>query len=168
MKRERVILLAFLILLVYLPFFLRSSSSFLDSSASDVIMEINQANHEDWAKATEEKLRAWLGTHPNDPEVLFSLGLVQKRRGSYSEAEEFYRKAIQLDPKFSEAFSNLGNVYLAKRQTSSAIASYEQAADLNPNQGAYITTFTEPIPRKHFFPEKRIKPFREPDSWPLS
>ncbi|HMK50951.1 MAG TPA: tetratricopeptide repeat protein [Thermodesulfobacteriota bacterium] len=159
-KREKQFILVFLIALAYLPFFLRSSSSFLDSSASDVIVEMNQANHEDWGKATEEKLRAWLGTHPNDPEVLFSLGLVQKRQGSYSEAEEFYRKAIQLDPKFSEAFSNLGNVYLAKRQTSSAIASYEQAADLNPNQGAYYYNLYRAYSQETFLSGRTDKAFQ--------
>ena len=160
-KREKQFIFVFLIALAYLPFFLRSSSSFLDSSAADVIIEMNQANHEDWGKATEEKLRAWLVTHPNDPEVLFSLGLVQKRQGSYSEAEEFYRKAIQLDPKFSEAFSNLGNVYLAKRQTSSAIASYEQAADLNPNQGAYYYNLYRAYSQETFLSGRTDKAFQK-------
>jgi tetratricopeptide (TPR) repeat protein len=136
-KRDKQFILVFLIVLVYFPFFLRSFSSFLDGASSDIILEMNQTNHEDWGRATEEKLRAWLVTHPNDPEVLFSLGLAEKRQGRYPEAEEFYRKAIQLDPKFSEAFSNLGNVYLAQKQTALAIASYQQATDLNPNQGAY-------------------------------
>jgi tetratricopeptide (TPR) repeat protein len=159
-KREKEFILVFLIALVYLPFFLRSSSSFLDSPSSDVIMEMNQANHEDWGRATEEKLRAWLVTHPNDPEVLFSLGLVKKRQGSYSEAEEFYRKAVELDPRFSEAFSNLGNVYLAKKQTSSAVASYQQAADLNPNQGAYYYNLYRAYSQETFLSGKTDKAFQ--------
>ncbi len=136
-KRDRQFIFVFLIVLVYFPFFLRSFSSFLDGGSSDIILEMNQTNHEDWGKTTEEKLRNWLVTHPNDPEVLFSLGLAEKRQGRYPEAEEFYRKAIQLDPKFSEAFSNLGNVYLAQKQTALAISSYQQATDLNPSKGAY-------------------------------
>jgi tetratricopeptide (TPR) repeat protein len=136
-KRDKQFIFIFLIVLVYFPFFLRSFSSFLDGSSSDIILEMNQTNHEDWGKTTEEKLRNWLVTHPNDPEVLFSLGLAEKRQGRYPEAEEFYRKAIQLDPKFSEAFSNLGNVYLAQKQTALAINSYQQATDLNPSKGAY-------------------------------
>ena len=136
-KRDKQFIFIFLIVLVYFPFFLRSFSSFLDAGSSDIILEMNQTNHEDWGKATEEKLRNWLVTHPNDPEVLFSLGLAEKRQGRYPEAEEFYRKSIQLDPKFSEAFSNLGNVYLAQKQTALAISSYQQAIDLNPSKGAY-------------------------------
>jgi len=136
-KRDKQFIFIFLIVLVYFPFFLRSFSSFLDAGSSDIILEMNQTNHEDWGKATEEKLRNWLVTHPNDPEVFFSLGLAEKRQGRYPEAEEFYRKSIQLDPKFSEALSNLGNVYLVQKQTALAISSYQQAIDLNPSKGAY-------------------------------
>lgn len=160
-KREKQFVLVFLIVLVYLPFFLRSSSSFLDGTSSDIILEMNQTNHENWGRATEEKLRVWLVAHPDDPEVLFSLGLVEKRQGHYPAAEEFYRRAIQLDPQFSEAFSNLGNVYLAQKQTSLAIASYQQAADLNPNQGAYYYNLYRAYSQETFLSGKTDKAFQK-------
>ena len=160
-KREKQFVLVFLIVLVYLPFFLRSSSSFLDGTSSDIILEMNQTNHENWGRATEEKLRVWLATHPDDPEVLFSLGLVEKRQGHYPAAEEFYRRAIQLDPQFSEAFSNLGNVYLAQKQTSLAIASYQQATDLNPNQGAYYYNLYRAYSQETFLSGKTDKAFQK-------
>ena len=47
-KRERRFLLLFLVLLVYLPFFLRSSSTFLNEPSSEIILRMYQANHEDW------------------------------------------------------------------------------------------------------------------------
>jgi len=160
-KREKQFVLVFLIVLVYLPFFLRSSSSFLDGTSSDIILEMNQTNHENWGRATEEKLRAWLVAHPDDPEVLFSLGLVEKRQGHYPAAEEFYRRAIQQDPQFSEAFSNLGNVYLAQKQTSLAIASYQQATDLNPNQGAYYYNLYRAYSQETFLSGKTDKAFQK-------
>jgi tetratricopeptide (TPR) repeat protein len=160
-KREKQFVLVFLIVLVYLPFFLRASSSFLDGTSSDIILEMNQTNHENWGRATEEKLRVWLVAHPNDPEVLFSLGLVEKRQGHYPAAEEFYRRAIQQDPQFSEAFSNLGNVYLAQKQTSLAIASYQQATDLNPNQGAYYYNLYRAYSQETFLSGKTDKAFQK-------
>jgi tetratricopeptide (TPR) repeat protein len=160
-KREKQFVLVFLIVLVYLPFFLRASSSFLDGTPSDIILEMNQTNHENWGRATEEKLRVWLVAHPNDPEVLFSLGLVEKRQGHYPAAEEFYRRAIQQDPQFSEAFSNLGNVYLAQKQTSLAIASYQQATDLNPNQGAYYYNLYRAYSQETFLSGKTDKAFQK-------
>jgi hypothetical protein len=159
-KREKQFILVFLIVLVYLPFFLRSSSSFLDGVSSDIILEMNETNHEDWEKRTEEKLRAWLVTHPEDSEVFFSLGLAEKRQGHYSAAEDLYKRATQQDPKFSEAFSNLGNVYLAQKQTSSAINSYQQATDLNPNRGAYYYNLYRAYSQETFLSGKTDRAFQ--------
>jgi len=159
-KREKQLILVFLIVLVYFPFFLRSSSSFLDGTPSDIIFEMNQMNHEDWGRSAEERLRTWLVTHPDDPEVLFSLGLAEKRRGRYPEAQEFYQRAIQQDPKFSEAFSNLGNVYLAQKKTPLAIASYQQAADLNPGRGAYYYNLYRAYSQETFLSGKIDKAFQ--------
>ncbi len=159
-KREKQLILVFLIVLVYLPFFLRSSSSFLDGPSSDIILEMHQANHEDWVKPTEEKLQVWLTNHPDDSEVLFSLGLAEKRQGHYPAAEEFYRRATQQDSKFSEAFSNLGNVYLAQKQTSFAISSYQKATDLNPDRGAYYYNLYRAYSQETFLSGKIDKAFQ--------
>ena len=88
----------FLIVLVYVPFSLRSSSAFLDGMPSDIILEMNGANYEDWGTGTEQRLRDWLSTHPDDSEVIFTLGLLEKRENRYGQAEEDYRKAIQVSP----------------------------------------------------------------------
>jgi tetratricopeptide (TPR) repeat protein len=159
-NREKQLILVFLIILVYLPFYLRSSSSFLDGPSSDIILEMNQANHENWAKGTEEKLKTWLTDHPHDAEVLFSLGLAEKRQGHYPAAEEFFLRAIQQDSRFSEAFSNLGNVYLAQKQTSLAISSYQKATDLNPYQGAYYYNLYRAYSQETFLSAKTDKAFQ--------
>jgi tetratricopeptide (TPR) repeat protein len=160
-KKERQFILFFLIVLVYLPFFLMSSSSFLNGNASDVLLDMSQANYEGSDRTTEERLRAWVSAHPDDSEVLFSLGLIGKRQERYSQAEEFYRKAIQQNPKFSGAFSNLGNIYLAQGQTDLAIASYQQAIDLNPNKGAYYYNLYRAYSQETFLSAKIDKTFQK-------
>ncbi len=149
-KRERQLIVFFFIVLVYVPFFLRSSSSFLDSSASDILMEMNAANYEDGSRTVEESLKSWLSTHPDDPEVIFTLGLLEKRQSRYAQAEEYYRKAIQVAPVFSEAFSNLGNVYYARRQTGLALSSYQHAIELNPSKGAYYYNLYRALSQETF------------------
>lgn len=160
-KREKQLIAIFLIALVYLPFFLRSSSSTLDGASSDIIFEMNQTNHEDWGRGTEEKLRGWLETHPSDSEVLFSLGLAEKRQGHYPEAGEFYRRAIQEDPRFSEAVSNLGNVYLAQKQTTLAIASYQQAIGIQPGRGAYYYNLWRAYSQESYLSSKIDQTFQK-------
>jgi len=159
-KREKQFLLVFLIFLVYLPFFLRSTSSFIDSPSLEITLRIHQANHEDWDRTAREKLQAWLLNHPDDAEVLFTLGLIEKRQGRYPQAEEFYKKAIQQDPKFSGALSNLGNVYLAQKKIQLAVASYQQAIDLNPDQGAYYYNLYRAYSQETFLSGKTDKVFQ--------
>jgi tetratricopeptide (TPR) repeat protein len=161
MKRERMILLIFLVLLVYLPFFLRSASSLLDSPYSEVILQMSQANQEDWDRTLEKKLEAWLSDHPDDAEVLFTLGLMEKREGRYGQAEEWYKKSLQQSPQFGEALSNLGNVYLAKRQIDMATASYQQAVDIDPNNGAYYYNLYRAYSQETFLSGKMSKAFEK-------
>ena len=49
--------LVFLIVLVYFPFFLRSSSLSWMGLPSDIILEMNPANYEDWDRGTEQRLK---------------------------------------------------------------------------------------------------------------
>jgi len=159
-KRERYFILLFLILLVYLPFFLRSSSSFLNDPSSEMIVEMSRVQHGEWDKGTEEKLRTWATHYPEDEEVLFTLGLLEKRQGRYPEAEEWYKKALQQDSKFTEALSNLGNVYLARKQIDLAIASYQKAIDLDPSQGAYYFNLYRAYSQETFLSGKMDRAFQ--------
>ena len=99
-------------------------------------------------------------THPDDTEVLFTLGLIEKRQDRYPQAEEFYKKAIYQNPKFSEALSNLGNVYLAQKQIQLAVASYQQAIDLNPDKGAYYYNLYRAYSQETFLSGKTDKIFQ--------
>lgn len=136
-QKERQFTVIFLIVLVYVPFFLRTSTHFLNSPFAEILLEIHEANHENWDKGTEEKLRNWSLSYSGDAEVFFTLGLIEKRKGRYAQAEDLYRKAIDRAPNMSDAYSNLGNVYLAQKQIPLAIASYHRAIELNPNRGSY-------------------------------
>ncbi len=161
MKRERQIILIFFILLVYLPFFLRSASTFLDGPDSEVIFELSQANHEDWDRTTEQKLEAWAKTHPDDAEVLFTLGLMGKREGRYAQAEEWYQRSTQLSVPFDQALSNLGNVYLAEKKLESAKSYYKQAISLRPDQAAYLYNLYRAISQETLLTGEASKAFEK-------
>jgi len=158
--KERQFAVVFLIVLVYLPFFLRTSSSFLNGPDSDIILEMNEANHENWDKGTEEKLKAWSLSRSDDLGALFTLGLVEKKQGRYPQAEDFYRRAIERDPNLSDAYSNLGNVYLAQKQIQLAIASYQRAIELNPDKGSYYYNLYRAYTQETFLSEKSDRAFQ--------
>jgi tetratricopeptide (TPR) repeat protein len=159
--REKQFIVAFLIVLVYLPFFLRTSSSFLNGPGSDILMEVYESNHENWDKGTEEKLKAWSLSHPHDSDVFFTLGLLEKRQGRYPQAEDFYRKAIDRNPNSSETYSNLGNVYLAQKQVQLAIDQYQRAVELNPAKGAYHYNLYRAYSQETFLSRKSDKAFQK-------
>lgn len=160
-NRERQFVVVFLIVLVYLPFFLRTASSFLDGAASEIILEMHKANHENWERSTEDTLKAWALSKTDDPEVLFTLGLIEKKKTRYSQAEDFYRRAIDRDPNMSEAFSNLGNVYLAQKQIPAAIDAYQRAVDLRPEKGAYHYNLYRAYSQETFLSGKSDKAFEK-------
>jgi len=160
-KRERQLIFFFFIVVIYLPFFLRTSSSFLNTSSSEIIVEMHRANYEASDGENEQKLQAWLATHPDDAEVLFTVGLIDKRRGGYLQAERSYQKAIQQDDQWDEAYSNLGNVYLAQKEPASAIASYEKAVGLNPSKGSYYFNLYRAYSQQTFLSSKSDQAFQK-------
>lgn len=50
----------------------------------------------------------------------------------YNEAIRDYKKAIELDPKFSKAYNNLGNMYYALQEYEEAIKHFSKAIELSP------------------------------------
>jgi hypothetical protein len=53
---------------------------------------------------------------------------------TYEAAEELYRKALRLDPSFSEAIINLGNLRHRRRDSFEAIECYQAAIKINSRQ----------------------------------
>jgi tetratricopeptide (TPR) repeat protein len=54
-------------------------------------------------------------------------GNARQAQGKVEEAKNCYAKAIELDPDFAEAYTNLGTLYAQEQQWQSAIAFYQKA-----------------------------------------
>jgi tetratricopeptide (TPR) repeat protein len=69
----------------------------------------------------------------------FQLGAAYERTQSYSEAERYFRRCLQMDPKFSEALNYLGYMW-AERGTNldEARQLIEKAVELEPKNAAYL------------------------------
>ncbi|HTM10272.1 MAG TPA: tetratricopeptide repeat protein [Verrucomicrobiae bacterium] len=53
--------------------------------------------------------------------------------GRFDEAIAYYQRALEIDPRFDDARSNLGNALAAQGKTEEAFAQYREALRLNPN-----------------------------------
>lgn len=77
-------------------------------------------------------LDAYLSAHPEDARALFDRGYCDDARGRTVEAKEFYREAIDADPKQFEARLALGLI-LAKEGDTGAREQLQAAASLDPD-----------------------------------
>ncbi|MEM7436615.1 MAG: tetratricopeptide repeat protein [Myxococcota bacterium] len=76
-----------------------------------------------------------LAEDPNDPRAWLDLGLVHEEVGDWSAAERAYRRATEIDGRFTEAFNNLGVLLRERQNLPDAITMLEHAVALDPNFG---------------------------------
>lgn len=51
---------------------------------------------------------------PNNPTLHFNIGVINQEQGNLEEARKNYDKTIELDPKYADAYVNLGSLMLEK------------------------------------------------------
>jgi tetratricopeptide (TPR) repeat protein len=64
--------------------------------------------------------------------MLNKTGIAYHQMLQLSIAEKYYKAALRVDPKYSEAVNNLGTVYYAKKSYRRAISQYKKALRLTP------------------------------------
>ena len=65
------------------------------------------------AADAENTLRSVLQSHPQDLQALSLTAVILDSERRYSEAEEFYIRALKIAPRSAAILNNLGNHYLA-------------------------------------------------------
>jgi tetratricopeptide (TPR) repeat protein len=133
-RADRAVSIALLAGLLLLPNAIRIYSSFLTSLTENGVPEITRANMGAWSVDLHRKLVALKQINPRDPDILQALGLVEKRMGKFAEAEQNVLQWTQLQPNASQAFNNLGNVYLATHRPIQAVEAYKKALQLGTSK----------------------------------
>lgn len=86
------------------------------------------------SKRADAELTAILRADPGDVHALNLLGILRAQQSRISEAEEFFKKAISIQPDFASAQAGLGLVYLQMGQDDLAIPPLQQALKLDPGR----------------------------------
>ncbi|MDR1487314.1 MAG: M48 family metalloprotease [Deltaproteobacteria bacterium] len=68
-----------------------------------------------------------LAENPNDDSALHALGLIAMREMSYSQAEDFFKKALSLSATSAEYLSDFGELDLKRRRPEEAAAHFQAA-----------------------------------------
>lgn len=78
-----------------------------------------------------------LSEEPNQPKPasasVYNLGLKSYEQGDTESAITFFKKAIDLDPDFVDAYYNLGAIYKKQGNNQSAIWAFKKAVEINPS-----------------------------------
>jgi tetratricopeptide (TPR) repeat protein len=85
----------------------------------------------------------FLGTYSRDPKAMRDrcVASAEKyfRNGRYHEASILYRRALQFDPRYADAYYQLGKAQTALRKYSDAARSFARASSLDPaNEDAAV------------------------------
>jgi len=81
-------------------------SSLIITEADLYLKSKDYANYERLVKEVLEK-------NPNDAVLQYNLGVIASQGGKDADAEKYYLKAIQIDPKYTDAYTNLAIIKLA-------------------------------------------------------
>jgi tetratricopeptide (TPR) repeat protein len=66
-------------------------------------------------------------------------GIAYHQLQDLDNAEKYYRRAVKLNKKYSEAINNLGTVYYAKKSYRRAVNQYRSALRLSPNSASILS-----------------------------
>ncbi len=95
----------------------------------DVIALFNSGRSDD-AIAKSEILAEM---YPDSAEIKNILGSMNAFQGQREKAVEWYTQALNLNPKYSQAYNNLGVALAELGRLDAAIANYKKALETNPN-----------------------------------
>jgi tetratricopeptide (TPR) repeat protein len=73
------------------------------------------------------------GTANEEARRLFEQGLEHSRRQQWELAIQAYRRAVQVDPRFVEAWTNLGYAYRKVKDYERSVEAYQRALSLRPD-----------------------------------
>jgi tetratricopeptide (TPR) repeat protein/predicted Ser/Thr protein kinase len=84
----------------------------------------------------DSSLNRALALNKDLPQVQTLLGILKTGTGKYEEANYHFRRALDIDPKYSPAYSELARAYEEQGETEKAVNTYMHAIELKPDYWA--------------------------------
>ncbi len=107
------------------------------ASSADVQKGIDAIKAEDFATA-KDVLTAAVESHPEDPQAVFYLGVAESALGEVEPAIEHLQKALELDPKLSDAALNLSALLVDQERYDEALQAADKGLAVAPNDTGLV------------------------------
>ncbi len=102
-----------------------------NTAAGPQVITLDSEKHKETVE--DQKKRSRLNSHVSgEASREFSRSVRSAASGDLASAEEGYRRVIELAPSYAPAYSNLGNVLVAKGAYSEALAAYTSSLEFAP------------------------------------
>lgn len=153
--RERIVASAGVFLAaVVVPVLAAAASWTLFMTQSDLVRLLWNAHHGYCDVQCRERLEQAARSAPADFEILFSLGLVNKKEQNYRTAALYYERLDQRYPGTCAVLNNAGTVSLAEGRWDEAIELFRQAVAAAPERAAAAHfNIARAYQQKFIFPE---------------
>jgi Flp pilus assembly protein TadD len=104
----------------------------LAPKAKEALDKGMQALRDDNLDEAEKALDQALKLAPNNPEVLYVLGVLELKKREWTKAQSVLEKATQMEPNSARALAALGMVLCNQEKYAEAIPPLEKSVQLNP------------------------------------
>ena len=109
----------------------------LSKRVNQELVQLVKNESEDREKV-ETTVASELKTRPSDIKLLNQLATLKAKGGNFSEAGDYYQKALKISPDTALLHNNLANTYLMMGQLDQAQAEYQKARGLEPANGKIL------------------------------
>jgi len=87
-------------------------------------------------------------TCPKHAELTYKYGYSQERLRKYGEALDYYKRATKINAKVAKYYFGMADIYVIQKDTSAAIAAYEEGLRLEPQNSRARLALDELAPGK--------------------
>jgi tetratricopeptide (TPR) repeat protein len=114
-----------------------------EDQINDLIGQAKLAHQEGDLKRVRDCMNKILQIDPQNAKAHFNIGVLERDRSAYPEAETHFRKAIKFDPRNVHYHLALGELMHLMRHLLFAAEAYETGLALDPNHLTMLTNLTE-------------------------
>jgi tetratricopeptide (TPR) repeat protein len=129
---ERVAIVVLLLLVALLPLLVDATANRIAGVESPVVMAAISSENQSYQPEALRRLQELINVVPDHPTLQLLAGNMQAFEGNDEQAQQHYRRAIELRPNYAGALVNLGNLLFLNNEFQAALTQYQKAQQADP------------------------------------